>query len=91
MVIFIPNLKIKVLKVLNNNTEPLHAKDIAEKLNLKPHSIGQQLNSYRLQGLVSRLKHFDIMNSPTKEYYYSITEKGKSRLKFLEGENTSIK
>lgn len=46
--------RIKVLEFLNSNIEPIHTKYIAEKLNMKSHTIGQQLNNYRSQGLVIR-------------------------------------
>ncbi len=83
-----PELKLRVLQLLCSEDLPLDAHEIGEKLKMDKHNIGQQLNVYRLQGIVRRTKHYDILNTPSKEYYYSITEKGRDRLNFLKDKTT---
>lgn len=83
---FIPQLKIKILEVLQNaKGNLLTVKEIADKLKLESHNIGQQLHSYRLQGLVKMIKEDKI-----KALRYEISKKGIKRLDFLKNRNNKI-
>lgn len=86
---YIPHLKIRILESLLSEDLPLSAKQLSTKLNVKSHNIGQQLNSYRMQGLVNRTKHYDIFNRSSKDFYYKITDKGKNRLNYYKKEMES--
>lgn len=83
---FIPQLKIKILEVLSiANGSLFTVKEIADNLNINHHNIGQQLHSYRLQGLVHAIKEEKV-----KALHYEISEKGIKRLDFLKNQNNKI-
>jgi hypothetical protein len=59
----------------------LTVKEVGDKLNINSHNIGQQLHSYKQQGLVRAIRQPN-----TKILLYEISERGVSRLDFLKKE-----
>lgn len=80
---YFPRLKIKILEAFGKDR--LTVKEIADKLKLESHSIGQQLHSYRLQGLVKMIKEDKI-----KALHYEISERGSKRLDFFKSQKDKI-
>ncbi len=82
---FTPQLKIRILNVLKDAENTLTAKEIASKLELDVHSIGQQLYAYRFQGLVKSIK-----DPKVNALRYELTQKGLGRMEFFKNQNNNF-